>query len=153
MRPSRIICSLSLLCLGMTGLSQTRYVSAISTDDDILFLFRAPDKKFVLPVAFAVWDEWVKGTSFTSGSLPFGKRTEVIIEIAGRKTGKCNSGIGFSCSIYRGTTPAGIRVDSSNRFCPVSLIKRDKMIMIIFPYHVDWESLAAEPSSLQITKY
>ena len=90
------------------------------------------------------WDALMFNTKFISDSLPIYSSRKIYIEIADKKNGLCNKGIGFGCSIFEYTAPYNRRVfnvDQENRLCVAILSKTKTGITLELLSKVNWNSL------------
>ncbi len=120
---------------------------SLNTDAGIFTVSKTPGCKDFLLMSIKTWNQMVAGTKYISSKLPDGKSLFLCIEIAERKNGFCNKGIGFGCSIldcpnYRKQTVQ--QVNNHNRFCVIA-VTRDSgnSIRVVFNDDVDWDSLNA----------
>ena len=88
------------------------------------------------------WNLLAEGTKYSAQSLS--SAVTICIEIADRKYGHCQRGIGFGCSMLDWPGFPGKLsnvVNNKNRFCAVEAKRIRNNIRIIFLDHIDWQSL------------
>ena len=122
--------------------AQDVYPIKLQTDDGPMQVVKIKGGREAVFIPAAIWNNMMAGTKYTSWQLPAGSSRIVLLEVAGKKSGFCNKGIGFTCSIY--DAPRfynSIKINSTNRICPVKLSKQNNEIKLVFMNHMDWHSL------------
>lgn len=92
------------------------------------------------------WDVLMKGTRFCSDAVSSKKRIPVYIEIADQRNGKCNTGIGFGCSIMERKEAYNAAVQVTHHFQRMAMAEivndASGKVTLKFISKINWLSLA-----------